>query len=162
MKLFFVLIILVLGINAHAQGGPLGAGIILGNPSAVTAKYFMDDQAAIDGGLSFDLDDYVLLYGDYLYHYPELFAKTEIVNILVPYFGVGGVFVITTDNRRDDKGYLGNDSGSFGLAVRIPIGVEWKPKKPTIGVFAELAPGLAIIPDMDGFVQGGVGIRYYF
>jgi hypothetical protein len=34
--------------NSSAPGGPFGLGIILGEPTGITGKYFMDNQYAID------------------------------------------------------------------------------------------------------------------
>lgn len=148
---------------ATAGGHPFGIGIILGAPSALTAKHWIDQRSAIDGGLAFSLNEYFLFYSDYLHHFPGLFkSKDRFVSELAPYFGVGGLIAFTTSGRSRDDRYLGRSTGSLGLGVRIPLGIEWRPSDPHLGVFLELAPGLSVIPETLGLFQGGIGIRYYF
>lgn len=146
-----------------ADSSGFGAGIILGSPTAITAKYWLDQQAAIDGGIAFSLSDYFLFYGDYLFHYPGAFKqKNKFVSELIPYVGVGGIIALANSNRIDNDRYLGRTTGTLGLGVRVPFGIEWMPSKIPIGVFLELVPGISIIPATSILFQGGLGIRYYF
>lgn len=139
------------------------AGIVLGSPSALTAKYWFNNKEAFDVGLAFSSNDYFLLYSDYLIHYPDLLNKrNKFLSRVQPYLGIGGVFVSTTKDRTDERGYYGKKSGSLGLGIRIPFGAEWRPSELPIGVFLELAPGMSVIPATDGYFQIGLGIRYYF
>ncbi|OFZ29704.1 MAG: hypothetical protein A2622_10810 [Bdellovibrionales bacterium RIFCSPHIGHO2_01_FULL_40_29] len=140
-----------------------GLGIILGAPTGITAKYWLDSQNAIDGGLSFSLSDYVLVYGDYLIHKSRLFGnQNQFTSELDFYYGLGANIVVTTKDRDTNDYYLGKKSGSAGFSVRVPFGVEWKPAEPSIGIFAELVPGMSIIPSTAVVFQGGLGARYYF
>jgi hypothetical protein len=146
-----------------AESSGIGVGILLGSPTAITAKYWLDRQAALDAGIAFALSDYFLFYGDYLFHYPGAFKqKNKFVNELSPYVGVGGIVAFANSNRIDNDRYLGRTTGTLGLGVRIPFGIEWIPSKLPIGVFLELVPGISIIPATSVLFQGGLGIRYYF
>ena len=49
-----------------------------------------------------------------------------------------------------------------GKEIRIPLGAEWNPRSAPIGVYAELAPGIGLAPGTFGFVEGGIGARFYF
>lgn len=149
---------------ARAAGGPFGLGIAIGDPSAITAKYWLSGREAADFGLSFNLDRYVLFYGDYLLHWPGVFGRSE-ARFLTPYLGIGGVLVFSSygdRHARSDKYWRSDSDASFALGVRIPFGLEWRPATAPIGVFLELAPGLAVIPATTGFFQGAIGVRYYF
>ena len=140
-----------------------GLGLVLGDPSAITLKSWHDNRQAIQGGLAFALDNYVLVYGDYLYHFPSAFGKRDkFASELVPYVGVGGILAFTIKERSDEYRYFGKNSGSVGLGTRVPLGIEWKPAHPPLGAFLELTPGLAVIPATRAYLQGGIGIRYYF
>ncbi len=140
-----------------------GLGILLGSPTAITGKYWLDNQAAIDGGLAFSFSNYVLVYADYLFHYPRPFNHAgEFFSELSFYLGAGGNLVITTSDRSSSDAYLGKKSGSVGLGVRAPFGLEWMPTKPTLGFFAEIVPGISVVPSTSVLVQGGFGARYYF
>ena len=126
-------------------------------------KYFKDKQIAFDAGLGFAISNYFIFYGDYLYHYPGAFKQKEpFLMQLTPYLGIGGIAAITTNDRSQNYAYYGRTSGSFGLGVRVPLGLEWRPKDPSIGVFVEIAPGISIIPATTAIFTGGIGIRYYF
>jgi hypothetical protein len=144
-----------------AQSGPFGLGVILGEPTGVTLKYDTSAYNAIDAGISFRFDRYFMLYGDYHFKFPGAFhTDVSFFNQLTPYVGVGAVAVFENeDNRR----YFDDDwDEDFALGVRIPLGIEWRTPRVPLGVFAEIVPGLAIIPGTDAFVQGGIGVRYFF
>lgn len=164
MKNLILFALLSFATLTHAQTQKkFGAGILIGNPTSLSAKYWTEQNRALQGGLAFDLDDYILIHGDYLVHYPGTFKTTEsFINSLVPYVGIGGLFVITTDDRRKKDDYLGEDSGSIGLGVRVPFGIEWRNPDPSIGVFLELVPGISVIPETSALFMGGIGVRYYF
>ena len=148
---------------ARAHNGPFGLGLVLGSPTALSGKYWLNTRAAVDFGLGFGFNDYMLVYADYLYHYPGAFGRKDaFVANLIPYFGVGGIIVLTTSDRRDSDTYLGRRSGSLGLGVRVPFGLEWRPGDPSLGIFVEIAPGISVIPNTQGIIQAGIGIRYYF
>ena len=142
----------------------VGLGVVFGNPTAITGKIFIGREQAIDGGLSFAERDYFLVYGDYLVHYPgSLGHNNEFVSKLIPYVGAGAILVFA--NRRDDRydgKYFRRSEDSFALGARIPLGVEWMAATLPIGVFLELAPGITIVPSTQGFIQAGLGVRYYF
>lgn len=163
IPIFFFSLILSYSAFSGVNGGAFGAGIILGSPTALSGKYWMDGHAAIDIGLAFAMRDYVLFYGDYLFHYPwALGGRDRFVSQLSPYLGIGGILASTTTDRGFYDRYFGNRSGSIGLGVRVPLGIEWKSMRPSIGVFLELVPGIIVIPGTGFLFQGGFGIRYYF
>jgi hypothetical protein len=141
------------------SSGRLGLGAILGEPTGFTGKYWQDTTHAIDGGMAYSFSDFFLTYVDYLWHF-----KTEpslVRDHLAPYIGVGGeLFVSTQSNRKNDEFFT--EHGSVGFGVRVPIGLEWTPPHTPIGIYGELAPGVGIVPATFGFLQGGVGARFYF
>lgn len=151
---------------AQAKDHPdqvLGAGIVLGNPSAISAKYWLDSKTAIDAALAFSLSDYVLIHSNYLMHFPGFFkTQNKYVNQFVPYLGFGAVVVVAQKDRSSGDGFVGKKSGSLGLGIRVPLGVEWLVQEVPLGVYLEAAPGLALTPSTSGFIQGGLGVRYYF
>ncbi|MGE0633535.1 MAG: BAPKO_0422 family outer member beta-barrel protein [Pseudobdellovibrionaceae bacterium] len=160
MKSALIAAVLFFSLQANAK---LAGGFFVGDPTSLTFKFWQNSEIAYDGGIAFAVSDYFLFYGDYLIHYPRMIAKTnKLFSKTEFYFGVGGVAAVTTKDRsRKDRVY-GKKSGSFGMGVRVPIGIEWRPTEPPIGVYIEIAPGISIFPSTDAFAQGGVGIRYYF
>ncbi len=164
MRIQFLLVLGFLVGSCFANAaGDLGAGIVLGDPTAITIKYWRDKQVAYDAGIGFAVSNYFLFYGDYLYHFPGAFkAKDAFLARLTPYLGVGGILAVTTSDRSQNYAYYGRNSGSFGLGIKVPLGIEWRPREPSIGVFVEIAPGISIVPATTAIFTGGIGIRYFF
>ncbi len=145
------------------SSGPLGLGIVFGNPTALTGKYVVSNVLAYDFGLAFSFSDYILIYGDHLVSIPAGFGnKTKFISQLTPYYGIGGILVSTTTDRSKVDRILGKKSGSVGLGLRIPLGVEWRPIQPDFAFFAEIVPGISIVPETSAMFQGGLGLRYFF
>lgn len=152
--------------TAHAAGGNFGLGIILGEPTGFTGKVYVSPKNAFDFGMAWSFGDYFALYGDYLWQFPGGFGhSSRFVSQLSPYVGVGLVLAFANgkDWWRDGKNrFFGTSRDSFGIGVRIPLGIEWRPSDPPLGVFLELAPGIAMVPSTSAFFMGGIGVRYYF
>jgi len=130
-----------------------GLGIILGEPTGLTAKFWTKPDRAVDAGVAFSFDRFVFLYGDYLFHFKSYSGVR-------PYAGIGLGMLISSG---DSKGkYFSDTRNSVGLGVRIPLGAEWLIPNAPFGVFAELVPGLGLVPGTYGFFQGGIGARFYF
>src|SRR4051812_31767595 len=106
--LLFALVIFVSAPLAYARpAGNFGLGVILGAPTALTGKYYTSRDEAYDAGLAFNLGDYILLYGDYLRHFPGGFGhQTQFVSELVPYIGIGPLLVFNNDRNNADGKYF--------------------------------------------------------
>jgi hypothetical protein len=149
-----------------SQKRDFGLGIILGNPTSITAKYNMNSIRAFDGGLAYSSEKWTLLYSDILHHFPGAFGRRDpFISRLTPYLGLGAVLVISSrpqsERWRDDY-FSKSDSSDLALGMRIPLGIEWKPDSTPIGIFLEIVPGLTLIPGTYSFLQGGLGGRFYF
>ncbi|MBC7384695.1 MAG: hypothetical protein H7301_00855 [Cryobacterium sp.] len=150
--------------SAVSRGHSFGAGIVIGEPTALSAKLWLAPDKAVDFGLAFSFDEYALVYSDYLLHYPgSLGHSTAFISELSPYFGVGLVLAFANDKHYDrDRRFFGRGHDSLGAGVRVPLGIEWIPARTPLGVFVELVPGISIVPETSGLLEGGIGIRYYF
>src|SRR5262245_13230596 len=71
------------------QGGRLGLGMMFGEPTGASVKYFFSDQFAIDGGAgwSFHRETDFQVHSDALWHVHDLFDSNEGQFSL--YFGAG-------------------------------------------------------------------------
>jgi hypothetical protein len=157
--LFLIVFPFLLLAGQPTWAGNLGLGLILGSPTAFTGKLYRTNTVAYDFGIAFSLSDYLLVYSDYLIHVPNGVFKNP---RLTPYYGIGAIVVSTRTSRSSNDKILGKDSGSIGAGVRVPFGVDWRPATPPLAFFAELVPGLAVIPETGVIVEGGIGLRYYF
>ena len=141
--------------------GRFGLGVILGEPTAITGKYWLTQKTAFDVGLSYFYESHFLIYADHLWHSPGLFGNHDrFISQLNPYLGVGAGMYFWSDHRRP-PGWRGT-TGSVGLYGRFPFGIEWTPGYPPLGVFLEIVPGVEVVPGIDVSFDGGIGIRYYF
>jgi hypothetical protein len=126
-----------------------GLGVMVGQPSGVSGKYFIDKYNALDAGFgwSLDSDHDFHIHADYLYHfYSFIDSGTGETPI---YLGVGARAVF-----RDDKD---NKAG-----FRFPLGVEHLFKSAPFDVFAEIVPIFNVSPDTEFDLEGVVGARFYF
>jgi hypothetical protein len=137
-----------------------GVGFILGQPTGFTGKFWLAPNQAIDAGFAWSLDSFILIYGDYLLHFHGAFGTSnEFLRRLEPYAGLGAVlFIQETPNGK----YFTSNGDSTGFGVRIPLGAEWLMRTAPLGFFAEIVPGIGLVPSSFAFVQGGIGARYYF
>lgn len=140
--------------------GEKAFGLLVGEPIAATGKFWFDLDTAIDGQLGYSFANFFVIYGDYLWHFrADFLGDSQFVRELIPYIGVGAGFRFST---QDEIARKRDDNSAVEFFMRIPVGMEWKPADPPVGVFAELAPGFKLIPKAGFIFQAGVGVRYYF
>ena len=134
--------------TASQAQNDLGVGVILGEPTGLSAKLWVSDSNAFDAGLawSFANDTSIQMHADYLYHRVHFFDKNDFEGRVPVYFGLGGRMILDDDSR---------------IGVRFPVGVGHTLQHFPIELFAEIVPILDIAPDTDFDLNGAVGIRYY-
>lgn len=141
--------------RASAEGGPFGLGLILGSPTGLSAKLYLNRRNAIDFALGFAFLNRrgIALHADYLWH-PVMLASDEAF-FLPLYFGIGAR-ILDHDRNEDD--------GDFHLGARAPVGILFDFKTVPLDVFLEVALVIDIIQDHGDVVDlnAGVGARYYF
>ncbi len=132
-----------------AQQKGCGLGVVLGEPTGISAKFWLTPGTALDFGLgySFTSSNSVFdFYADYVFHSADMINSTE--NFVV-YYGPGARLKI----REDADSRLG---------VRGVIGILWLPRGINFDLFVEVAPILDIIPATKFDFSGGIGGRYFF
>lgn len=133
------------------RNGPFGLGIILGDPSGLSAKLFQG-RHAFDFALDFSFrDDAMYMHGDYLIDL-DLVRSREVQT----YVGIGARV------RVNDHDHGGHDEHGGRLAARVPFGIAWEPRTVSMDVFFELVPVVSVYPDLDPGLNAGLGARYYF
>lgn len=140
-----------------------GLGIVLGEPTGFTGKFWIDHIHAVDVGTAFSFSDFVLVYADYLAHFPRGFGtSSQFLSELIPYVGIGGELFFASVGRGNDRYYSRARSSEVGIGVRVPLGIEYMIPRSPLGTFLEIVPGVGLAPSTFGFIHGGIGIRYYF
>ena len=130
---------------ARAQKkGDAGVGVILGAPTGVTGKLWLDGTKAIDAGLGWNSE--LTVYGDYLWHGWDVLPQPSQGKLPV-YLGLGA----QVRTYRDAE---------FG--VRAVAGIAyWLPSHP-VEIFLEAVPVFFLTRDPGVGFDAGVGLRYYF
>jgi hypothetical protein len=136
-----------------AQTRGVGIGIILGEPTGLSMKFWTSSNTAIDiaAAWSFINGRAVHVHADYLYHNFKL-VKLD-YDTLPFYFGIGGRIKFAESE---------NENHNYRIGVRIPVGLEFLPSKMPFDFFMEIAPLLDLIPNTDLNFNGGIGFRYFF
>jgi hypothetical protein len=136
--------------------GTLGIGIILGEPTGITAKLYLKDDQAIQAAIgSAFIGGGLQLHADYVFH--PYILQTRPSFVLPVYFGPG-VRLIDYTNGRDDS--------SFAIGARLVGGLLFDFKDVPLDAFVEVA-GVLEYEFKDGRggairLNAGAGVRYYF
>ena len=123
-------------------------GVLLGEPTGFSAKYWTTMNTALDFGAawSFEGKGQFHFHADYLFHNYDLIKVSR--GSLPLYFGVGGrVRFDSVDSR---------------LGLRLVIGGEYLFDEYPMSLFFEIAPIVDFAPDTEADLNGGFGIRYVF
>lgn len=154
-----MLLMIIISKPIAAQDHGFGLGIILGEPTGVSAKLWTSKVNAFDFGLGvglggdrikfkgdYDRSGRVHFHMDYLWHSFNAISSTEKFPL---YYGIGGRY-------NTGGGYEGS------LGVRGVIGIVWFPHATPIDVFVELVPVFQLTPLTGLGVDAGLGVRYFF
>ncbi len=143
-----------------AQERNFGLGVILGEPTGISAKLWTSPGTAFDFGLgwsvggdrigrydgSYNGGSRIHFHMDYLWHAFDLIPTAERVQI---FYGLGG--------------RLNNGAGyNSSLAIRGVFGAAWFPSETPIDMFLELVPSLQVTSSTGFGFDAGIGARYYF
>lgn len=123
----------------------LGLGVMLGEPTGVSVKFWTTNQSAFDIGAAWSLSgsrEALHLHADLLWH--SWFPDTE---NLAFYYGIGGRVILTEEAH---------------AGVRAPLGLTYVFDNVPFDLFVEAVPIFDLAPNTELAGNGAVGIRYYF
>jgi len=146
-KLILIAIVTLFSVGVFAQDSGLGLGLIFGEPTGLSAKIWTSERTAIDAAVawSFVGNGWLHIHADFLMHNFDLINVSE--GSLPVYFGAGAYIALSSD---------------FGMGARVPVGIAYHFEGAPVEAFFELAPGLALLPEIRFYFGGGIGARYYF
>lgn len=132
----------------YGEGRPFGLGLVVGDPTGISAEKWLGHRTAFDVGAAWSLDDgdTVELTGDHVWYDFGILETRR--HTLAVHYGLGGR-VLFSDPHDDRAG------------IRMPVGMTYFAADGRVGIFAQVAPLLDLAPDTDVGVQGGVGVRYF-
>jgi hypothetical protein len=131
-----------------AQEHRFGAGLMLGEPTGPSLKYFLNENNAIDAGIgwSFANNDDLHIHSDYLWHNYDWLRDVADGRLPV-YYGVGGRVKFGSDTR---------------VGVRGPIGISYMLEDIPVEVFGEVGPVLDFTPGLRLGFTAAIGARFWF
>jgi hypothetical protein len=132
---------------AAAQERGFGLGIILGEPTGISAKQWITDNNAIAGAVAWSLGkhDALQLHADYLIHNFPMFKPDR--GKLPLYYGLGGRIKFQGDEK---------------VGLRIPLGMSYIFADAPLDFFLEIVPLFDIAPSTKFDLNAAIGARYQF
>lgn len=143
-----VILLTILSANVYGRGD-LGVGLIVGEPTGLSVKYWLSDDEAVDAGAgwSFSGHDSFHLHADYLVHRFEIIDTDEDAGRAPLYYGIGA----RIKDKRDGT----------ALGARVPLGISYMFADTPFDLFAEIVPILDLAPDVDLDINVAIGFRFY-
>ena len=138
------------------KGKDFGFGIMLGEPTGLTAKLW----TSRDNAFAFNVGNF-RIGADYLWHFNAFNSK--IVNM---YSGPGIAIGIGESGgwwyHNKNKVWFREDNDDIGFGVRGVFGINIVPRNTPLEIFGELGVMIGLLPGTFTNVEGAIGIRYYF
>jgi hypothetical protein len=126
-------------------------GAYLGQPSGISAKYWINGRNAIDGVAAWGFGGagtgHMVIAADYLFNFLDV-VKIEKETFPL-YVGAGAVMGIDT-------------GGGISLGARVPLGALYLFRDVPLEISLEIVPVLYLFPATTFSGMGGIGIRYCF
>jgi len=149
-KLSIVLCLLMFAFilnTMKAQDKNIGLGIIVGEPTGISFKYWTSSTTAFDAALAWSFIDggAFHIHADYIFHNFNLIRFSE--GRLPFYYGIGGRI------KTADKTQVG---------VRVPLGLAFMFNNTPVDIFLEVVPILNLAPKTDFRINAALGARYFF
>lgn len=146
LSISFIFIFGLISNQAFSQAKGFGLGIVVGEPTGISFKSWTSAKGAVDGAVAWSVNqDYFRVHVDYLVHNFNIIDVNQ--GQLPLYLGIGAKVVFANNP---------------GFGARIPLGINYIFGDAPLDLFAEIVPGLDFVPSTDFFIEGGIGIRYWF
>ena len=157
--------------QAQWKGHDFGLGLRVGDPTAVSGKYWLNANNAIQVDIGWHTV-YRRQDTAYAYYYPWPFLSVDWVHQFARFgptskrlwfathVGVGGV----VDYARNECYYdaFHNSYCDAAGSVHVPFALSLYFSGVRFEVFLEIAPGLRFYPDVNLTLSWSGGLRYYF
>lgn len=145
-KLLFIIVMVMVASIGHAQHSNKNIGIVVGAPTGLSFKYWMNRSTAWDVAVAWNLGAKGGAYThlSYLIHNPSLVNINTSAGTAPLYYGAGVAV-----------------SGS-SIGVRGVTGLDFLFKNHPLDIFLELSPTFYVVPSTAFDIGVGLGVRYHF
>jgi len=137
-KLLFTLVVSLFALGIYAQDSGFGIGVMVGEPTGISAKLWTSRTTAADFGVAWSIDSYLHLHGDFVMH------KFDLINV----------------SKGELPVYIG--LGARILGVRVPVGLDYHFSSGPFDLFLELVPIMNLTPATEFDFNAAIGFRYFF
>ena len=144
-KLFFTMVISFFALGIYAQDSGFGVGVMVGEPTGLSAKLWTSDATAAQFGVAWSLNNYLHVHGDMIMH---VFNVVEVSKGELPFYVGLGARVLFADD--------------LTIGVRVPLGAAYQFESAPFDLFLEVVPILNLVPGTDFDINGAIGFRYFF
>ncbi|MBI5555246.1 MAG: hypothetical protein HY920_05280 [Elusimicrobia bacterium] len=161
-KVILLILILLIGAgSAQARVNDAkyhyGLGVIIGEPTGFSGKYWLNNKEAYDLSVSFRFSSYLYLSGAYLYHNYDVFKNAKYASDASLYYGAG--LRLIGDREHRYRKHFRDDTYDTILGLRGTIGLSYFIPNQPFEIFIEFSPLLNIAPATDLDFSAGVGAR---
>ena len=141
------------GFSHGASNHNFGLGIIVGEPTGVSFKFWSSQTVGWDAGAAWSFVDgsFFQIHGDILLHNFNL-LKVDTGRMSL-YYGAGARLKFGSNDTS------GSDTI---LSLRVPIGIAYEFDKTPVELFLEVVPMLDLVPRTAVGMAGAIGFRYFF
>ena len=145
-KLLLSLTVSLFALGIFAQDSGFGIGVMLGEPTGLSAKMWTSRTTAAQFGAAWSFENYFHVHGDFIMH------KYDLINVskgeLPVYFGLGARILFSDPDMK--------------IGVRVPVGLDYHFAGGPFDLFFEVVPILNLVPSTDFDINGAIGFRYFF
>jgi hypothetical protein len=139
---------------AVAEPSGMGLGLIMGEPTGLSAKVWTSSRVALDAAVGYSFwrhGQALQVHGDMLWHTRSLIQSAD--GFLPLYIGIGARVKLADEEH---------DYPDLRVGLRIPFGLEYVFTRVPVGLFLELVPIIDLAPETDWSGNSAIGFRYYF
>ncbi len=148
LLIFFSISITKISFASNNSKSGIAIGIIVGEPTGITFKY--NNFPIL--GIAWSFENHFQINCDYW------LKEFQFLGPFNWFIGIGGKFLVFSETS--DKKEKQN-SKDYSLGFRIPIGLQHFIFG-NLELFAEIVPGMLLIPSTDFDIDLGIGARYHF
>ncbi len=144
----FLVLLLLPPTLAHGEVSSASAGIIMGEPTGISFKTWLNEDTALAAAAAWSFADgreAFHIHGDYLNHIFGLFHPKR--GRMAVFYGFGARVKTEPQTR---------------AGIRIPFGVTYIFEGAPLDIFFQIVPLLDMAPSTEANVNIGAGIGYYF
>jgi len=144
-KFLFVLFVSLFAAGIYAQDSGIGVGVMIGEPTGLSAKLWTSDATAAQFGVAWSFNNYLHVHGDMLMH---VFNVVDVSKGELPFYVGLGARILFADD--------------LTLGVRVPLGAAYQFEGAPFDLFLEIVPIMNLTPATDFDINGAIGFRYFF